>query len=100
MITYTIKPLWNIPLQWVTEITHVKEPYYFVDEQRVGPYQLWHHEHHFKPVSNGIEIIDIIYYKLPFGPLGSLLNHLKVRRDVEAIFSYREKKLEKLFGTF
>lgn len=100
IITYTIRPLWNIPIQWTTEITHVNEPHYFIDDQRAGPYQLWHHEHRFEPIPNGVEMTDIIYYQLPFGPLGSLLNYLKVRKDVEAIFSYRKTKLEQLFGPY
>lgn len=100
IITYRVRPLFNIPLQWITEITQIQKPYYFIDEQRFGPYSFWHHEHRFQAIQGGIEMVDIIYYKLPLGPLGSLLNHIKVKKDIEKIFSFRQKKLEQLFGAF
>lgn len=100
IIHYTIKPLWKIPIEWVTEITHVKQPDYFIDEQRLGPYKLWHHEHRFAPIKNGVLMTDVVFYQLPFGPIGRAINFLKVKKDVEAIFEYRKVKLEKLFGFY
>lgn len=98
IIEHTIRPLWNIPLKWVTEITHVRKPYYFIDEQRFGPYKFWHHEHRFNPTPEGVKMVDIVYYKMPFGPLGWLLHSLKVKEDLNAIFSYRHAKLEEIFS--
>ena len=100
IIAYTVRPVANIPLEWVTEITHVKEPIYFIDEQRVGPYKFWHHEHRFHPIPNGVELVDVIHYKMPYGVFGKLLHFLKVKRDLEAIFAYRHTKLEELFGIY
>jgi len=40
IIQYIVKPLFGIPMKWVTEITHVVDKKYFVDEQRFGPYAL------------------------------------------------------------
>ena len=100
IITHCIRPIWNFPLEWVTEITHVQEPYYFIDEQRFGPYKFWHHEHWFKPISKGVEMTDRVYYKLPFGFFGQALHALKIKHDLEAIFSYRHAKLEQLFGSY
>jgi ligand-binding SRPBCC domain-containing protein len=100
IIAYTIHPFLNLPLEWVTEITHVEKPYYFIDEQRFGPYKFWHHEHRFNPIPNGVEMVDTIYYKLPFGILGKLINSLKVKSDLEEIFAYRREKMEKLFGIY
>lgn len=100
IIAYIVRPVWNYPLEWVSEITHVQEPYYFVDEQLFGPYKFWHHEHHFKSIPNGIEMIDIVYYKMPFGIVGKMIHLLKVKQDLEAIFSYRNAKLEKMFGPY
>jgi len=98
VITYKVKPLLRIPMFWMTEITHVEEAKYFVDEQRFGPYALWHHQHHFKEVQGGVEMLDIIHYKLPFGPLGSLVNFLFVRKQLKGIFDYRFRYLEDHFG--
>lgn len=98
VITYTIKPLLGIPLFWMTEITHMQEGKYFVDEQRFGPYTLWHHQHHFKEVEAGVEMIDIVHYKLPLGALGSLANFLFVRKQIKGIFDYRFRFLEEYFG--
>ena len=98
IIQYTVTPLLNIPLKWVTEITHVVDKKFFVDEQRFGPYSLWHHKHFIKEVEGGIEMEDIIHYKIPFGPLGVLANYLFVQKKLGSIFVYRRKKLIELFG--
>ncbi|MCB9307124.1 MAG: SRPBCC family protein [Lewinellaceae bacterium] len=99
VITYTVKPLLGIPLYWMTEITHVELGKYFVDEQRAGPYALWHHQHHFKAVQGGVEMTDLLHYRLPLGPLGELANLLFVRRQLEKIFDFRREKLKAMFGT-
>ena len=98
IISYIVKPILNIPMRWVTEITHVKEGVYFVDEQRFGPYTLWHHTHFFREIDGGVEMQDRIHYKIPFGFLGRIANSLFVRKQVTGIFDYRHKKLEALFG--
>lgn len=101
IIGYKIFPLGPfLPLTWITEITQLKELDYFIDEQRFGPYRFWHHEHRFKEINNGTEIIDIIYYELPLGPIGKLLHTLKVKKDLEKIFTYRREKLESLYGKY
>ncbi|WP_121353407.1 SRPBCC family protein [Flavisolibacter nicotianae] len=98
VMTYTVKPLLGIPLAWMTEITHVVEKKYFVDEQRKGPYTLWHHQHHFNAVDGGVEMTDLVHYRLPFGPLGSLVHSLVVKKELEKIFTYRYQKIVELFG--
>lgn len=85
--------------KWVTEITHVKQGDYFVDEQRFGPYALWHHKHFINEIEGGIEMEDIIDYKLPMGILGQLGHPILVKKQLEQIFSHREQKLIELFGT-
>jgi ligand-binding SRPBCC domain-containing protein len=97
IITYKVSPFLNLPLDWVTEITHISEPYYFVDEQRKGPYRIWHHEHHFRQVEGGVEMTDILYYDVGKWVFGWLASWLFVDRKVRQIFSFREKKLEELF---
>lgn len=99
IISHKIYPIWNIPVNWVTEITHVEEGSYFIDEQRLGPFKLWHHEHRFQPLVEGVEVTDTVYYQMPFGVIGKALHALKVRKDLEAIFAYRDLKLKELFGT-
>jgi ligand-binding SRPBCC domain-containing protein len=97
IIEYKVRPLLNIPFYWMTEITHVEDKKYFVDEQRFGPFSLWHHQHHFKEVANGVEMTDIVHYKLPFGFLGSLAHALLVKKQVADIFTFRFKKVQQLF---
>lgn len=97
IIEYRVSPLLNIPLQWVTEITQVKEHELFVDNQMVGPYKLWHHKHFFKEVEGGVMMKDIVHYALPFGFLGSIANALFVKKQVQGIFDYRRKKIQTLF---
>lgn len=98
IIEYIVRPVLGIKTRWVTEITHVKEPYFFVDEQRIGPYSLWHHKHFLKEVEGGVEMEDIIHYKIPLGFLGNLFHPLIVRPKLEGIFAHRKITLEKLFG--
>jgi Uncharacterized conserved protein len=98
IIQYKVKPFSMFSTNWVTEITHVKDGEYFVDEQRFGPYALWHHKHFLKEVPNGVEMEDIIDYKLPFGILGVLTHPFLVKNQLQKIFAFREKKLTELFG--
>jgi ligand-binding SRPBCC domain-containing protein len=97
IISYKVKPLFDIPVIWVSEITHVTEKKYFVDEQRIGPYAMWHHQHLIEPHENGVMMTDIVSYKPPLGFLGSIANVLLIRRKLERIFAYREKALKKRF---
>ena len=99
IIQYTVKPLLGIKINWVTEITHVIDKHYFVDEQRYGPYALWHHKHFIKEIPGGVEMEDIIDYKIPMGLLGQLIHPYLVKPKLDAIFEYRRQKLIKLFGT-
>ena len=98
IIAYKIKPFPLISMNWVTEITHVDEPNYFVDEQRFGPYKFWHHKHFLKEINGGIEMSDTIHYGLPLGWLGQIANEILVKKQLQSIFDYRYKKLENLFG--
>lgn len=97
-IRYRVKPLAGIPMTWVTEITQVREREYFVDEQRVGPYRLWHHEHHFRELPDGrVEMRDMVTYQLPFGWLSEPAHLLFVKRELNAIFDYREQAMDRIF---
>ena len=98
IIEYTLKPLLGIPVHWMTEITQVKNKEYFIDEQRFGPYKLWHHQHHFKAIEGGVEMTDIVHYKNPLWWLGRLANALFVKKKLQKIFEYRFQKVEELFG--
>ena len=99
IIQYIVKPFPFYSVKWVTEITHVSQGNFFVDEQRFGPYALWHHKHFLKEVENGVEMLDVVDYKLPFGFLGQLMHPIVVKNQLHKIFSYREKKLADLLGT-
>lgn len=99
IITYIIKPMLGIPVKWMTEITHVKEGEYFIDEQRFGPYKLWHHRHSFKKTATGVEMHDEVNYVLSMGILGTMAHKLFVRKRIEYIFEYRTGILNKLFVT-
>ena len=98
LIEYRVSPVLGIPVYWMTEITHVETGRYFVDEQRYGPYSLWHHQHHFKAVEGGVEMTDIVHYKIPFWFLGDIANSLFVGKRLAQIFEYRKRKVEEKFG--
>jgi ligand-binding SRPBCC domain-containing protein len=100
IIQYIVTPVLSIKTKWVTEITHVMDKKYFVDEQRFGPYALWHHKHFINPIEGGVEMEDIIDYKIPLGFLGRLAHPILVKPKLNEIFEYRQKKLIELFGEF
>lgn len=97
-IHYKVSPLFGIKMNWTTEITYVQEPHYFVDEQRVGPYAIWHHEHHFKEIEGGVEMLDRVNYKIPLGILGKIAHPIIVRSKLEEIFEFRIRAVEEIFG--
>lgn len=99
IIEYRLRPLFGIPVYWRTEIRQAEPPFYFTDVQRKGPYQLWHHQHHFKAIEGGIEMTDIVHYKISFGWLGNLINRWFVRKRLLQIFEYRIKKITEIFGS-
>jgi len=100
IIAYKVSPLFGINLTWVTEITHVKDREYFVDEQRIGPYQLWHHQHKIEAIEGGVEMTDVVTYQPPFGFLGAIANTLFIKGQLKQIFDYRTMALEKRFGKY
>ena len=100
IIHYTISPLLGIRMQWITEITHVDPGKYFTDEQRSGPYAFWHHKHFLTEILGGVEMEDIVHYRVPFGILGQLVHPLLVKPQLDKIFEFRRKKLIELFGAY
>lgn len=100
IITYKVKPLLGIPLNWMTEITHVKEPEFFVDEQRLGPFSMWHHQHKLESIEGGVLMTDIVSYRPPMGFIGTLANWLLIKKQLEQVFAYRNSALENRFGIF
>ena len=87
-------------MKWITEISHVTNNEYFVDEQRFGPYAFWHHQHKLKPIKNGVEMEDIVHYKLPLWGIGKIVNAVLVKNQLKDIFDYRRKKVEEKFGKY
>jgi len=100
IISYKVSPFMGIKLMWVTEITQVQELKYFVDEQRVGPYRMWHHQHLLEQVDRGVLMTDIVDYQPPLGLLGAIANQLLIKQQLEQIFTFRAKKLEEFFGRY
>jgi hypothetical protein len=100
IITYKVSPILGIKLNWLTEITQVKDHEFFIDEQRIGPYSMWHHQHKVKVIEGGVLMTDIITYKPPMGILGAFANSIFIKKQLEGIFDYRKIALEKRFGKF
>ncbi len=100
IITYKVSPVLGIQLNWMTEITQLKEKQYFVDEQRIGPYALWHHQHKLEAIEGGVLMTDIITYQPPLGVLGAIANWLFIEKQLQQIFDFRKIAVEKRFGKF
>ncbi len=98
IITYTVSPIFGIPMEWVTEITYLENQRYFVDEQRIGPYRMWHHQHRFKEGPGGTMVEDIVHYAMPYGMLGKMIHALVVRKQLQGIFKYRKQVLQSMFS--
>lgn len=98
MIEYRVRPLFGVPMTWLTEITHVEPSRYFVDEQRIGPYRLWHHEHHFRALDDGrTEMRDIIHYALKGSPFTEIAHGFLVEPALRRIFEHRERVVADVF---
>ncbi|MDB4088615.1 SRPBCC family protein [Flavobacteriales bacterium] len=100
IITYIVKPVFGIKTPWMTEITQVKDKEFFIDEQRVGPYKLWHHQHFIEKIEGGVLMRDIVTYSPPFGFLGAIANKLLIRKKLDEIFDYRTIAVDRKFGKF
>jgi ligand-binding SRPBCC domain-containing protein len=100
IITYKVSPMFGIKTDWMTEITHVRDKEFFVDEQRIGPYALWHHQHHIEPIKNGVLMTDIVTYSPPFGFIGAIANTLVIKGKLKEIFDYRFQAVEKKYGVY
>lgn len=100
IITYKVSPLLGIKTNWMTEITQVVDKQFFIDEQRIGPYKLWHHQHFVEEINGGVLMTDIVTYAPPFGFLGAIMNTFVIRKKLEEIFNYRFKAIEKKYGPF
>ena len=98
IISYKVSPMFNIKMNWVTEITQVKDKHFFIDEQRMGPYKMWHHQHFFEEQDNGVMMTDIVTYIPPFGILGDVANRLFINNQLEGIFNYRSNVLEQKYN--
>lgn len=97
IISYIVRPFLRWPIHWVTEITHVERDKFFIDEQRIGPYRFWHHQHFFHQVESGVEMVDLVHYALPLGPVGRIMRQLLIKKQLNTIFDYRFEKIESLF---
>ena len=98
LVTYTLYPFMMIPVRWETEIASVRKPFSFEDIQKSGPYEYWHHKHFFREIEGGVEMTDILEYRLPMDLFGELVNALIVNRRLEEVFGYRRKKIEEILG--
>jgi ligand-binding SRPBCC domain-containing protein len=100
MFEYRLRPLLGWPIYWLSEITHVRENSYFCDEQRLGPYKIWHHEHFFKDKGNGLtEMRDLVHYRLAFEPWTAWIHALVVKPRLDFIFDYRRQAVERLVSS-
>jgi ligand-binding SRPBCC domain-containing protein len=100
LISYHVKPLLGIKTEWVTEITHINKGNFFIDEQRMGPYTMWHHQHFIEEIPNGVLMRDIVSYIPPFGFLGAIANKLIIESKLEQIFAFRKVALDKKYGKY
>jgi len=99
IIQYKVSPLVGLKLSWTTEITFVKDKEYFIDEQRFGPYTLWHHKHFFEATDKGTKMTDLVHYALPLGFIGRIMNSLVVKNKLKEIFDYRVVKVDEIFNS-
>ena len=98
LIEYRVEFVRGIRSRWLTEISHIRECEYFVDEQRMGPYRFWYHEHAFEERSSGTLMKDQVTYAVPMGFLGDILDRIWIAERLNHIFDYRRKKIIQLFG--
>lgn len=99
IIEYRVEFVHGIRSPWLTEIAHVRAYEYFVDEQRMGPYRFWYHQHRFELIANGVKMTDHVTYAAPFGLLGDLVHAIYIRNRLKTIFDFRHQKISEIFGS-
>ncbi len=99
IVSATIRPFPVITTDWISELTHIRPPQFYITEQRVGPFKMWHHEHHFRAIDGGVEVEDIILYGMRYGMVGSFFHNVFVRKKLHEAFSHRAQVLEQRFGS-
>lgn len=98
MISYQMKAVFGRPMNWLSEVSHCDEPKRFVYEQRIGPFKFWSHEVCLTEQQNGILLEDIMFYAMPLGWLGQLINRVLIADKLERIFDTRHAYLQSKFG--
>jgi ligand-binding SRPBCC domain-containing protein len=92
IITYRIAAVAGIPMTWVTEVKDVEPLRRFVDEQRLGPFRFWHHEHRFREApGGGIVMEDTVHYVMPWGWLGQGMHRWFIGARLREIFDFRRE---------
>jgi ligand-binding SRPBCC domain-containing protein len=99
IIPYRLKAIFRLPTTWITEITHVSEPVFFVDEMRYGPFRFWHHQHWFTEKTDGVEMRDAVHYAMKFGLLGQILHNMVIGAKLTEIFDFRQSALNRIFAS-
>lgn len=98
LMHYQIAPLAGIRLNWVTQITHIEKGVRFIDEQRLGPFRFWHHEHRLIEMDDGIVMQDIVHYVMPFSFIGRIAHWTSIRKLLESLFKFRTEQIETYFN--
>ena len=97
IIDYQLK-VYHLPFSWRTEITEWDPPHKFTDIQVRGPYRKWIHQHFFEKSGDGTMMKDLLQYAIPGGIFATWINSLLVRKDIESIFRFREKRFREIFN--
>lgn len=99
LLAHRVRLQFGFAVNWLTEITHVSPPDYFIDEQRLGPFRLWHHEHHFRAIDGAhTELRDLVQYVVPCGWLGELVHPWIVVPQLRHLWDFRENTIAEIFG--
>ncbi|NTU58285.1 MAG: SRPBCC family protein [Chlorobiaceae bacterium] len=98
ILSYILYPFMMLPVQWTTEIVRVSKPDSFEDRQLEGPYEQWNHRHEFRAIEGGVEMTDIVEYRLPMEGFGDLVDALIVGRRLDEVFEYRRRKTGEILG--
>lgn len=98
VIDIEVRPLLNIPMKMQTTIREVQDGEYFTDDITKGPFKRWHHQHLFREIKGGSEVVDQVEYELPFGMFSVGIDNLILSKQLEHMFRFRRQTLANMFG--
>ncbi|MDQ4073864.1 MAG: DUF1731 domain-containing protein [Thermoproteota archaeon] len=90
IVTVKLPVAGGLGFKWQVRHKNYAKNKTFTDTQVKGFFSHWEHRHNFFDMGNKSALEDIVYYKLPLGPFGSILSKI-IHNNFGPMFGYRHR---------